>query len=65
MAELWVIFEGLKYARRFRFKEDDLNVDFLVVSNVLSNNENGSPLIVKIRRLLELEWEVVVHHYYS
>jgi len=38
------------------------------VSNVLSNNDNGSPigrpLVVNIHRLPGIEWKVVVHHSY-
>ena len=57
------IYDDIKHV-----KVDELNEDSLVVFNVFSNNENGIPigwsLVVKIRRLFELEWEVVAHHSY-
>lgn len=59
----------MKYAKRLGFRAGELNVDSLVVSNILFNNENGRPvgrsLYVKIRGLLELEWNVVIHHNYG
>jgi hypothetical protein len=46
------VFEGLKYAIRVKFRAVKLNVDYIVVSNVFSNNENrsliGRSLVVKI-----------------
>jgi ribonuclease HI len=56
MAEPWGVFEGLKYAKRLGLKAVKLNVDSIEVSDVLSNNENRSPidrfLDVKIRHCL-------------
>lgn len=41
-------------------------VDSVVVVNVITFNAIGSPsggsLVKKIRRLIEMDWEVVVHH---
>ncbi|GAU17445.1 hypothetical protein TSUD_233230 [Trifolium subterraneum] len=68
-AELWGVFEGLKLARHFNFSAVELHIDSLVVVKAITNSDNGSlrgrSLITKIKRLIDLEWEVVVHHSYS
>lgn len=42
------------------------HVDSLMVANVFTGNNNGNSferfLMVKIPRLFEFEWKVVVHH---
>jgi len=67
-AELWGVLKGLVYARRLDFKVIELHVHSEMVANVLTSNHKWSPfgrtLVVKIRHLLELEWDVVVHHSY-
>jgi len=66
VVELWGVFEGLVYAKRLGLRAAELHIDSLIVANVLTSNKNGGPcgrsLVEKIRRLLELEWEVVVHN---
>ncbi|PNX81975.1 ribonuclease H, partial [Trifolium pratense] len=68
VAELWGLLEGLMYARSLQFKFIEVHVDSLAVMQVVSSHENGSwkgrTLVEKIRRLLALDWEVVVHHSY-
>lgn len=68
MVELWGLYEGLRYARILGFQAIELNVDSLVVVNARTQNERGSPmgrsLVEKIRRMIDLEWEVVVKHSY-
>ena len=47
----------------------ELHIDLSMVLQLLSKrgwgNHCGRLLVVKIRRLLEIEWEVVVHHSYQ
>jgi len=47
----------------------ELHIDCLMIGNVLTSNNKGSPcgrsLVVKICCLLEMEREVAVHHSYS
>ncbi|GAU32220.1 hypothetical protein TSUD_278000 [Trifolium subterraneum] len=68
VAELWDVLEGLRYARRLGFTKIELNVDSKVVTHVLYKNEIGNPLggtlVSHIRRLLDLDWEVVINHSY-
>ncbi|MCI08269.1 putative non-LTR retroelement reverse transcriptase [Trifolium medium] len=68
LAELWGVFEGLKYVKRLGFRAVEVNVDSLMVANILNSNQEGSPmgraLVTKIRALTELDWEVVVRHSY-
>jgi hypothetical protein len=50
------------------FRAVELNVDFMVVVQAIfetsKQSSNGSALIQKIRQMLDLDWEVVVHHFY-
>jgi ribonuclease HI len=68
LAELWGVYEGLQVARRMNFHRVELHVDSMVVVQVLNSNGRGSlrgrALVEKIRRLLSLDWEIVVHHSY-
>ncbi|KAK2379785.1 Polynucleotidyl transferase, ribonuclease H superfamily protein [Trifolium repens] len=68
VAELWGVLEGLRYARNLGFTRIELNVDSSVVDHVLrrqgNNSPTGSALINQIRRLMDLDWEVVVKHSY-
>jgi len=68
VAELWGVYEGLQYARRLGFILVELNVDSLVVTKNLLDEEDVSPisrsLVQKIRRLLQMAWEVKVQHSY-
>jgi hypothetical protein len=56
------------YARSFEFNRIELNVDSSVVNQVLRRLGYGRPLggalVMRIRRLLELDWEVVINHSY-
>ncbi|KAK2362266.1 heat shock 70 kDa protein [Trifolium repens] len=68
VAELWGVLEGLRYARRLGFNRIELNVDSSVVNQVLRQPGYGRPLggalVMRIRRLFELDWEVVINHSY-
>ncbi|MCI24501.1 ribonuclease H protein, partial [Trifolium medium] len=68
VAELWGVLEGLNLARRLGFRAVELHVDSDVVVQVIhsgvSKSSMGRMLLWKIRRLIELDWEVVVHHSY-
>jgi ribonuclease HI len=68
VAELWGVFEGLRYARSLGFNRVELNVDSSVVNQVLRKPGYGRPLggslVMRIRKLLELDWEVVIDHVY-
>jgi hypothetical protein len=60
LAELWGVLEGLKLARRLNFRAVELNID----SHDGRGSPFGSALVQKIRQMLALDWEVVVHHSY-
>jgi ribonuclease HI len=68
VAELWGVFEGLRYARSLGFNRVELNVDSSIVNQVLRKPGYGRPLggslVMRIRKLLELDWEVVIDHVY-
>jgi ribonuclease HI len=68
VAELWGVFEGLRYAGYLGFNRIELNVDSIVVTQVLHQSGYGRPLggslVMRIRCLLELDWEVVINHTY-
>ncbi|GAU17841.1 hypothetical protein TSUD_329670 [Trifolium subterraneum] len=68
LTELWGVYEGFLYAKRMGFKVVDVNVDSKVVVEVVRGKKGGSlvgrALIDMIRRLAELDWDVVVHHAY-
>jgi len=68
VAELWGVFEGLKLARLRGFHKVELDIDSSVVASTLALEEGGSvdgwSLLQNIRRLLELEWEIKIHHSY-
>jgi ribonuclease HI len=68
VAELWGVLEGLRYAKALGFNRVELNVDSSIVNQVLSKAGYGRPLgmalVMRIRSLLEMEWEVVINHSY-
>ncbi|MCI08973.1 ribonuclease H protein, partial [Trifolium medium] len=68
IAKLWGVLEVLLLARRLNFKAVELHVDSLVVIKTISEDGRGSRirsvLVKKIRQLIQLDWEVVVHHAY-
>jgi ribonuclease HI len=58
----------LKHARSMGFKRIELEVDSSVVRQVLlqpgCGRSLGDSLVMRIRRLMELDWEVVIKHSY-
>jgi len=68
MAELWGVYEGLRYIRRLGFQAIEVEVDSSLVVNILNSNKNGSimgsSVVAKICRLLHMDCEVVVCHSY-
>lgn len=67
VVELWGMFKGLIYTRSLDFTAIEFHVDSLVVGNILTSDNKGrnfrrSLVVVKMCRLLEIEFEVVVHH---
>ncbi|MCI11316.1 putative non-LTR retroelement reverse transcriptase, partial [Trifolium medium] len=68
VAELWGLLEGFKIARRLNFRAVELHVDLVVVVQAISSNghgsHRGSALVQKNKKLLDLEWAVVVRHSY-
>jgi ribonuclease HI len=68
MAELWGVYEGLRYVRRLGFQAIEVEIDSSLVVNILNSNKigsiMGSSLVAKIRRLLQMDCEVVVRHSY-
>ena len=68
IAELWGVLEGLRYARSLDFWRVELHVNSVAVVNILNfggyNIPDGRSLVMKIRRMLDMDWEVVVNHIY-
>jgi ribonuclease HI len=68
LAELWGVLESLKHDKRLNFRAVELHIDSLVVvQNITakrSNNIVGRTLVERIRKHIDLDWEVVVHHSY-
>jgi ribonuclease HI len=66
IAELWGVFEGLKYARSLGYTAIDLNVDSLIVAQAIQTGRSrsimGHSLVKHIRQLMCLDWEVTVSH---
>ncbi|MCH86160.1 putative ribonuclease H protein, partial [Trifolium medium] len=60
------VYEGLKVARRLNYHFVELHVDSgCCESPHISNGSlRGRYLLEKIRRLVALDWKVVVHHSY-
>jgi ribonuclease HI len=60
--------EGLKHAKRLNFRAVELHIDSLVVvQNIAAKKSNkivARTLVERIRKLIDLDWEVVVHHSY-
>ncbi|GAU22276.1 hypothetical protein TSUD_260760 [Trifolium subterraneum] len=68
-AELWgSIYEGLLYARELGFTCIEVSVDSAIVVSELTNGGSGSPrgcsLVEMICCLMDLEWKVVLHHFF-
>jgi len=68
VAELWGVLEGLRYARSLDFRRVELHVDSVAVVKILNSGgygtSDGRSLVMKIRRMLDMDWEVVVNHIY-
>jgi ribonuclease HI len=68
VAELWGVLEGLRYVRRMGYTAVELNVDCVSVEKTIkegvTDSRLGRALVNKIRRLLEMDWNVVVSHSY-
>jgi ribonuclease HI len=68
IAEMWGVFEGLRYVRRMGFTKVELNVDSIAVVQVIKKGSlqsgPGSTLAKQIWRMLALDWEVEVNYVY-
>jgi ribonuclease HI len=68
VAELWGVFEGLKYAKRLGFMAIELNIDSSAVVQVIKTGRLISPvgmtLLRNIKRLVNMECEVRIAHAY-
>jgi ribonuclease HI len=68
VAELWGVLEGLQYAWQLGYRKLEINVDSIVVVQVLKKGGTcsamGLALVKKIKRLIQLEWEIVISHSY-
>jgi ribonuclease HI len=66
LAELWGLYERLRYAWRLGFRAVEVNVDFKVVVEAVHNKKNrnlvGRSLVDRICRLLGCDWVVKVQH---
>jgi ribonuclease HI len=62
VAELWGVYEGLKYVKNMGFTAVEVNVDSLAVVEALKrktkSNVTGGALINQIRQIMNLDWEV-------
>jgi ribonuclease HI len=68
LAELWGVYEGLRYAYRMGFRKVELHIDSVSVVCVLkkgnSRSIHGGPFLKQIWKLLELDWLVEISHTY-
>ncbi|MCI12311.1 ribonuclease H protein, partial [Trifolium medium] len=67
LAELWGVFDGLRFAHERGATKVKVHVDSFVVQTLNSSNVGsviGWRIIQEIRRLLALDWEIVVCHSY-
>ncbi|MCH79377.1 putative non-LTR retroelement reverse transcriptase [Trifolium medium] len=68
IAELWGVFEGLKYARSLGYNAIDLNVDSMIVVQAIRTGKTrsilGHNLVKNIMRLMRLDWDVTINHVY-
>jgi ribonuclease HI len=68
MAELWGVYEGLRYASRMGFMKVELNIDSEAVVQVIKArrvcSSSSNALIKQIRRLLDMDWLVEIAHTY-
>ncbi|GAU13938.1 hypothetical protein TSUD_262650 [Trifolium subterraneum] len=68
IAELWGVFEGLSLAKRMCFRKVELHIDSVAVVQVISTgklkSKLGWSLVLNIRKLLDLDWEVTITHAY-
>jgi ribonuclease HI len=68
VAELWGVYEGLRYAHRLGFRRVELHIDSETVVRVVEKRSTmssaGSSLLKQIWNLLELDWVVEISHTY-
>ncbi|MCI09420.1 putative non-LTR retroelement reverse transcriptase [Trifolium medium] len=68
VAELWGVLEGLCYVKSMGFNKVELCIDsqsvVQVIQKVSVQSSMGGSLVRRIRRLLELDWEVEISHTY-
>jgi hypothetical protein len=66
LTKLWGVLEGIRHVRHLNFRAVEVNlicIDSLVIVNNSTSNNSGKSLADRIRKLIDLEWEVVVHHF--
>jgi hypothetical protein len=65
---IWGVLEGVRYVRRMGYTAVELNVDCVSVEKTIkegvTDSRFGRALVNKIRRLSEMDWNVVVSHSY-
>jgi hypothetical protein len=63
LAELWSVSEGLKYAKWLNFRVVEVHIySLVVVQNIIANKSNnivGRTIVDKIRKFIDLDWEVI------
>jgi ribonuclease HI len=68
VAELWGVYEGLRYAYRLGFRMVELHIDSEAVVRVLTKRSSlssvGSSLLKQIWHMLERDWVVEISHTY-
>ncbi|KAK8497391.1 hypothetical protein V6N12_018886 [Hibiscus sabdariffa] len=65
LAEMWAIYEGLLHAWSLGYRKVELESDSLVATRIVkceSGILNNSALVASIRKMLNKDWHVIVHH---
>lgn len=66
VAELWGVMEDLNLARAKGYRNVVLNLDLDIVVRILQGhalaNTSGASLIMRIKKLLTIDWNVCVSH---
>ncbi|KAK8986461.1 hypothetical protein V6N11_010017 [Hibiscus sabdariffa] len=65
LAEMWAIYEGLLRAWSLGYRKVELESDSLEATHIIkreSETLNKSALVASIRKMLNKDWHVIVHH---
>ncbi|KAK9046567.1 hypothetical protein V6N11_052453 [Hibiscus sabdariffa] len=65
LAEMWAIYEGLLHAWSLGYRKVELESDSLEATHIIkreSESLNKSALVASIRKMLNKDWHIIVHH---